>query len=303
MDFPLFGKGFSKSDFSSLLVYILYMILHDIHKKIIYMMVTMVFVALVALSIGISILYQVALDEERMRLVETVQSQARLMEAVARFDQEHAGVDAFNATLGAIREAHEHFLGFGKTGEFTLAKLENNQIIFLLNHRHDDMRNLRPVAFDAKIAEPMRRALQGKSGTVIGLDYRGETVLAAFEPVKELNLGVVAKIDLKEIRAPFVHAAWISLAITLALIVVGLLVFYFITKPIQTRITRAIKTISGIIPLCAWCGAKIRDDNDEWVQLDTYLNTHSDATVSHGMCPECAEKFNREAKNQLKPEQ
>lgn len=48
-----------------------------------------------------------------------------------------------------------------------------------------------------------------------------------------------------------------------------------------------IKTLSGLLPICAHC-KKIRDDNGEWKQLETYIQTHSEAQFSHSICPECS---------------
>jgi integral membrane sensor domain MASE1 len=48
-----------------------------------------------------------------------------------------------------------------------------------------------------------------------------------------------------------------------------------------------IKTLHGLIPLCAWCH-KIRDDAGAWQGLETYLQDHTDATFSHGICPSCS---------------
>jgi hypothetical protein len=147
------------------------------------------------------------------------------MEAVARFDAEYSTEDvpggAFAATLGQIRDAHARSQGFGETGEFTLAKKEGDQIVFLLSHRHYDLESPEPIAFASNLAEPMRRALSGESGTVVALDYRGERVLAAYEPVAILDLGIVAKIDLAEIRAPYVNAA-LLIGGAFSLILVGL---------------------------------------------------------------------------------
>lgn len=61
----------------------------------------------------------------------------------------------------------------GETGEFTLARLEGENIVFILSHRHFDLDTSRPVPLDSELAEPMRRALSGESGSVVGLDYRG----------------------------------------------------------------------------------------------------------------------------------
>ena len=43
-------------------------------------------------------------------------------------------------------------------------------------------------------------------------------------------------------------------------------------------------------PICASC-KKIRDDKGYWNQIEAYIHEHSDATFSHGICPECAKKL------------
>jgi ligand-binding sensor domain-containing protein len=47
-----------------------------------------------------------------------------------------------------------------------------------------------------------------------------------------------------------------------------------------------IKMLSGLIPICANC-KKIRDDRGYWSHLEQYLKAHSEAVLSHGLCPEC----------------
>jgi len=51
-----------------------------------------------------------------------------------------------------------------------------------------------------------------------------------------------------------------------------------------------IKTLGGLIPICASC-KKIRDDEGYWQQIEAYIQEHSDAEFTHGICPECIEKL------------
>ena len=215
------------------------------HMRILLLIIIMIVIATAVTGIALLTLYETAFEQECERLVETAQSQARMLEAVARFDSQYSTDDipggSFAATLSQIRDAHEHFKGFGETGEFTLAKREGDLIVFLLSHRHYDLENPDPVSFDSEIAEPMRRALSGESGTVVGLDYRGVMVLAAYEPVKELNLGIVAKIDLSEIRKPFINTGLLTGGVTLALIIFGIVLFQRIGNPLVKSIEESEK--------------------------------------------------------------
>jgi PAS domain S-box-containing protein len=54
-----------------------------------------------------------------------------------------------------------------------------------------------------------------------------------------------------------------------------------------------IKTLRGLLPMCAWC-KKIRDDQGYWKKVEDYLKEHSDATFTHGICPECLKKVSPE---------
>jgi PAS domain S-box-containing protein len=138
--------------------------------------------------------------------------------------------------LAQIVDAHEHYGEFGETGEFTLAKREGDNIVFLLRHRHFDLDRPKPVSYDSDLAEPMRRALSGMSGTVVGLDYRGVLVLAAHEPVGLLGQGIVAKIDLSEIRAPFVKAGTVAAFFGLLVITGGAGLFLRVSQPMIRRL-------------------------------------------------------------------
>ena len=61
------------------------------------------------------------------------------------------------------------------------------------------------------------------------------------------------------------------------------------TKALRDALNQ-IKTLSGLIPICASC-KKIRDDKGYWNLLETYIQEHSEAEFSHGICPDCMKKL------------
>ena len=90
-------------------------------------------------AVTLSSLYNASFEQQRAQLIATTQSQARLIESVARFDEQYSANDveggASSATLRQIRDAHLNSKGFGKSGEYIFGKKENNKIIFLLPRR------------------------------------------------------------------------------------------------------------------------------------------------------------------------
>lgn len=50
-----------------------------------------------------------------------------------------------------------------------------------------------------------------------------------------------------------------------------------------------VNLLTGLLPICSFC-KKIRDDKNKWQPIETYVSKRSEATFTHGVCPECAEK-------------
>ena len=216
------------------------MMYRSVRQRIFLLLVILTLACSTMAVVAITLLYRTAFDEERARLTEITQTQARLMEAVARFDSQFSAQDhpegAQGATLSQIVEAHKYNTGFGQTGEITLGRREGDQIVWILPHRHLDLDHPQPIPFTGHLAEPMRLALSGKSGTIVGLDYRGVTVLAAYEPVQTLDLGLVSKIDLQEIRQPYIQAAIITVLVGLGIITLSGVLLFRISHPIVKQL-------------------------------------------------------------------
>lgn len=51
-----------------------------------------------------------------------------------------------------------------------------------------------------------------------------------------------------------------------------------------------IKTLAGLLPICASC-KKIRDDRGKWHVLETYIHNNTDTKFTHGICPDCVERL------------
>ncbi|MEI6125018.1 MAG: response regulator [Pseudomonadota bacterium] len=131
--------------------------------------------------------------------------------------------------------------------------------------------------------EICRRVRQMESGNlkhIILLTARGakEDLVAGFEA--GASDYITKRFDSDELRARIrVGARVVELQNALA---------HRVTE-LEEAITH-IKTLQGILPICMHCH-KIRDDREIWQRLEEYITGHTQAMLSHSLCPECFEKF------------
>ena len=153
----------------------------------------LVIVSVVAATLAIGVLYRATFEQQRDRLARMVMHRARILKTVAGFDAElhEEGIRgvAGPTEVGELVEVYRHFATFGDTGEFTLARRAGDQIVWLLRSGQADAGQLSPTSFDSEVGQPMQRALSGESGTMVGLDYRGTRVLAAYATGSGNRLG------------------------------------------------------------------------------------------------------------------
>jgi ligand-binding sensor domain-containing protein len=98
----------------------------------------------------------------------------------------------------------------------------------------------------------------------------------------------------------FFQTVWFYLLFTVSVIAIGFGVYRIRVwqllrheKELKANVNEAlakIKILGGLIPICATC-KKIRDDQGYWDYLERYIQTHSEASFTHGICPDCAKKF------------
>lgn len=91
------------------------------------------------------------------------------------------------------------------------------------------------------------------------------------------------------------HAYQVDSLVSLARQVVALFDLHRTTLRLEREIAAKdealtnVKQLREMLPICCCC-KKIRDDENYWHQVEDYLSTRTDATFTHGYCPECAKR-------------
>jgi len=54
-----------------------------------------------------------------------------------------------------------------------------------------------------------------------------------------------------------------------------------------------VKRLQGLLPICSYC-KKVRNEENYWQQVESYLSAHSDIKLTHGVCPDCYARMMKE---------
>ena len=204
------------------------------------LVIGMAIVAIIVMLTSLNLIYRAAYSAQLSDLEESAKMLANVAEAVAQFDQLNSGHDhpegARGATMSQISEAVAFQSQRRPTSELTIAYLEGDFIkVMRQSPTGSGIENLTRLPNDGVLAQPQYHALKGETGNGEMIDYQGSRVLAGYAFVPTLKIGLVYKIDLTEVQAPFYRAAgWASL-IGIGVLLLGALGFSATIRPLARR--------------------------------------------------------------------
>jgi hypothetical protein len=120
--------------------------------------------------------------------------------------------------------------------------------------------------------------------------------MAAWVEQKGTAYGIAILLPLARVgfHFPWHETQSLSMAVLNAPITVLALILYAYLVDRTAWQTRAlekkVRVLEGILPICASC-KRIRDEKGDYEQIEKYITKHSEASFSHGICPECAKKL------------
>ncbi|HEX7651888.1 MAG TPA: hypothetical protein VF607_00175 [Verrucomicrobiae bacterium] len=56
------------------------------------------------------------------------------------------------------------------------------------------------------------------------------------------------------------------------------------------QLASEIEALQKLLPVCAWC-KKVRNDSGYWYQIEKYITANSNTKITHGICPDCEDRF------------
>ncbi|QJB57181.1 PAS domain-containing sensor histidine kinase [Pseudodesulfovibrio sp. zrk46] len=219
-------------------------------RRFIYLVLIMVALVVAVSFFNSYYMYQMSISEQRARLSELVGVQKNVIAEIGVRLWASTDIDE-HGVIDLLVRSHSLFMEKDSKVEFIVAKREGGFISFLsLNGKAVPSDSpMAKIPFDSGLAIPMKHALLRQVGTIIADDYDTTEVLAAYNYVtlRNTTLGIVAKVDLEEVKAPFMEANIIVLGVGSFLTLIGVWLFLRISEPIIRALQQSEQQYRGLV--------------------------------------------------------
>lgn len=241
-------------------------------KRLLTLLLVTVFCVTAAVVIAISLTYHTSYNTHTRQLQLSVSSQKELISAIGRFDAQNSQSDhpggALGGTLSQVIDAHSQYSLPADSSEFALLEYSEAKFNIILLHNKEGIEvsgqyglGGREFALPDWFAPVEKIMIESPKGAQ---HFNG--VIAVFDRVdiSDRVFYIVSKIDVSEIRAPFVNASLIALLASLGLILLGAKIITNQVNPIIKDLNNQISFSNAILDTA---GSPIIITNDKGVIL------------------------------------
>lgn len=206
-------------------------------SRILLLILVMTSVVLILGTTIIVTLFFSSADANKQIMTTFAENQANQIRSIVMLSNEpHRLGQPSQAVLDYVRFTYEKTPPITETAEVIFAYRNGDSIHFLSPLRFD-RESPRQYAMADPVMRPFYLAFnEGGSGLVTTRDYRGKHVLAAYAAVEGTNLAVMTKIDIDEVRGPFVSTGIAAAVASFVLIFIGTYLFHRIGNPLIQRL-------------------------------------------------------------------
>lgn len=114
------------------------------------------------------------------------------------------------------------------------------------------------------------------------------TLLSLFQLLVSFGIVVAGK------YTPYLPNYEINFILRLFFLYIALYCFSLFSEKVriymETRIDESEKALESFLPICATC-KKVKNENNIWEPVETYIKEKAKTQISHGICPDCANKI------------
>lgn len=223
------------------------------------LLLTMILVSLMVTGLAITVIYHITLKNKKEYLSHLADKESDILLTLYR---QTGDPDQVLETIALQQSLHP---GLGETGEFVLSSEEGDSIQLLYYSGIPADRKPLSLALKESKGKTSLYAASGRKGFMKGLDYRGIKVLAYGEYIRELEWGLVAKVDFTEITGPFREASLLAIISSLILVLTGVYLFRRFSDPLLERILENEKKYHMLFELIPY-GVNIANINGEIIE-------------------------------------
>ena len=190
------------------------------------------------------------------------------------------GVIILEMNNEGVSELARDYTSLGETGEVILAAKIENDVVYISPTRFDpDAAFQRKIQIGSEEGVELQEVVEGKEGSGVSIDYRGEEVLMVLRYIPSFRWGMIVKMDTAEVIASANRLRTTLYKISLVLLVIVIAMAVAIANSMSKPIKQLTK-ISGIIAGGDFSARANVRSNDEIGTLAQSFNEMTDKLVA-----------------------